>query len=451
MNSMLGINCWPRWSKLLVAVALLVPAIAGAVLPFATDQALPSLAPMLEQVQPAIVNISTTTQRNDQNLFFQSPFFQHPLLQPRQRSESSLGSGVIVNARRGYILTNHHVIDKADTITVTTQDGHELLATIVGSDPASDVAVIQVAADHLTEIAIGESAKLRVGDFVVAIGSPFGLSQTVTSGIVSALGRSNLGIEGYEDFIQTDASINPGNSGGALVNLRGELIGINTAIFSRGGGSVGIGLSIPVDMAMALLQQLVEHGEVQRGLLGVRLIDLTPTFATKLGLPDAKGAVITEVIANSAAAEKGLRAEDVILQFNAATIENRSDLRNAIGLVRPGTTARLDYYRDGKRQQIEVTIKEPVSITTFSGRPGQLLSGARFQNYLNDPTRPGIVVAEVQPGSPAAAAGLQENDLIIGVNRQRVHNVEEMEQQLRGQAQWLELIRDNRKLLLVIK
>ncbi len=285
---------------------LILPPLAKGALPFSLDgERLPSLAPMLVDVQPAVVNISTTNHiRENDSPLMQDPFFRRFFNIPRQqRPQSSLGSGVVVDAQKGYVVTNYHVIDKADEITVTTKDGRSLDATLVGSDKDSDIAVIQVKSENLTEIKMGNSSSLRVGDFVVAIGSPFGLSQTVTSGIVSALGRSGLGIEGYEDFIQTDASINPGNSGGALVDLRGELIGINTAILSRGGGSVGIGLSIPIDMVKALMEQLIEHGEVKRGLLGVAMQDLTPSLADAFGISGEKGAVVSQVIPGSTAEE----------------------------------------------------------------------------------------------------------------------------------------------------
>lgn len=262
--------------------------------PSAVDgQPLPSLAPMLKRATPAVVNISTRTQIQEaEHPLLRDPFFRHFFgipNQPRRRESSSLGSGVIVDSRRGYVLTNNHVIDKADEITVTLNDGRRLNGKLVGADPESDIAVVKITPERLTELPIGDSDKLEVGDFVVAIGNPFGLGQTVTSGIVSALGRSGLGIEGYEDFIQTDASINPGNSGGALVNLRGELVGINTAILAPSGGNVGIGFAIPANMATRIMTTLVEHGEVRRGLLGITVQDLSHELAQAFSLPDGQG------------------------------------------------------------------------------------------------------------------------------------------------------------------
>src|SRR5690625_927487 len=291
-----------RRTLVLTCLALLMgPAtLAASPLPAAVEgEELPTLAPMLERVQPTVVNIATSGRaRVQENPLFQDPsfrrFFDLPQ-QPRERRTSSLGSGVIVDADNGYILTNHHVIQRADEITVTLNDGREIEATVVGSDPETDLAVIQVEADGLSAIEIADSEQVRVGDFVIAIGNPFGLGQTVTSGIVSALGRTGLIPEGYEDFIQTDASINPGNSGGPLVNLRGELVGINTAILSPAGGNVGIGFAIPTRMASNVMQQLIEHGEVRRGMLGVSVQDLTPELAEAFDITTTtRGVIITE-------------------------------------------------------------------------------------------------------------------------------------------------------------
>ena len=389
---------------------------------------LPSLAPMLETVQSSIVNISTTTTiRAQEHPLMQDPFFRRFFNTPRQqRPKNSLGSGVIVDADKGHVITNHHVIDKADKITVTTKDGREMKAQLIGSDPASDIAVIKVTPDNLTEIPVGVSADLRVGDFVVAIGSPFGLSQTVTAGIVSALGRSGLGIEGYEDFIQTDASINPGNSGGALVNLRGELVGINTAILSRSGGSIGIGLSIPVDMAVSLMNQLLEYGDVRRGLLGVRMQDLTPVLADAFGVPGKNGAVVADVIDGSAAENIGIREGDVIVKFNNRQIENSADLRNAVGLLRPDSSAVIEYYRDSSLIKQEVTIKDNDYLASTSEAGHHRFEGARFKNMNSNEYGQIVVVESLKPGSPAAFTGLETGDIILGINQRKVHSIEEM-------------------------
>ena len=429
---------------------------AHALLPARVDgEPLPSLAPMLENVLPAVVNISTTTRiRATDHPLMQDPFFRR-FLGPREREGSSLGSGVIVDAVNGYILTNHHVIDRADEITVTTNDGRSMEATLVGSDEDSDVAVIQVRGDNLQAIAIGRSAELRVGDFVVAIGSPFGLSQTVTSGIVSALGRSGLGIEGYEDFIQTDASINPGNSGGALVNLRGELVGINTAILSRGGGSIGIGLSIPVDMAGALMAQILEHGDVQRGILGVAMQDLTPRLAEAFGIPGIRGAVVSQVVPGSAAEEIGMRSGDVIVGFNNAEIHDSADLRNAVGLLRTGDKGTVAFYRGGRLIEREVTIHDPRKVANVQGKApeGSRFAGAAFEGVTSEDGEKAIRVTGIEPGSPAARTGIVPGDVIYSVNRRRIESVDDLSNVVERSdgVLLMRLLRDGRALFLVVK
>ena len=429
---------------------------AHALLPARVDgEPLPSLAPMLENVLPAVVNISTTTRiRATDHPLMQDPFFRR-FLGPREREGSSLGSGVIVDAANGYILTNHHVIDRADEITVTTNDGRSMEATLVGSDEDSDVAVIQVQGDNLQAIAIGRSAELRVGDFVVAIGSPFGLSQTVTSGIVSALGRSGLGIEGYEDFIQTDASINPGNSGGALVNLRGELVGINTAILSRGGGSIGIGLSIPVDMAGALMAQILEHGDVQRGILGVAMQDLTPRLAEAFGIPGSRGAVVSQVVPGSAAEEIGMRSGDVIVGFNNAEIHDSADLRNAVGLLRTGDKGTVAFYRGGRLIEREVTIHDPRKVANVQGKApeGSRFAGAAFEGVTSEDGEKAIRVTGIEPGSPAARTGIVPGDVIYSVNRRRIESVNDLSNIVERSdgVLLMRLLRDGRALFLVVK
>ena len=446
-----------RLRFLIFLIAMSVAPTGQAVLPIALNgEELPSLAPMLERVRPAIVNISTTTIiETREHPLLQDPFFRRFFESPRrQRPSSSLGSGVIVDAEKGYVITNHHVIDKADVITVTTVDGLELEAQLVGSDPASDVAVIRVDAENLTEIRLGDSRQLRVGDFVVAIGSPFGLSQTVTSGIVSALGRSGLGIKGYEDFIQTDASINPGNSGGALVNLRGELIGINTAILSRGGGSVGIGLSIPIYMVSSLMNQLVEFGEVKRGLLGVQMQDLTPALARAFGISGEKGAVVSEVISGSAAEEKGIREGDVIVGVDDTDIDSSADLRNAIGLLRPGDQARIEFYREGEKNEVMVRIKEFDEMMSNAPVFIEQLEGAHFKTVPPgaDVGR-GVVVIGIEPNSPAASSGLRAKDVIIGINQEGIADIKDMKRVV-GKSHGvllIKLIRNSRVLFLVIQ
>ncbi len=393
---------------------------------------LPSLAPMLEKTMPAVVNIATRSRiRTQDNPLLRDPFFRFFFRTPERRQEQatqSLGSGVIIDAAKGYVLTNNHVIDKAAEITVTLKDGRQLNAKLVGTDPDSDVAVIQIPAENLVAIKVSDSDDVRVGDFVVAIGNPFGLSQTATSGMVSALGRSGLGIEGYENFIQTDASINPGNSGGALVNLRGELIGINTAILAPGGGNVGIGFAIPSNMAMKLTQQLVEYGEVRRGLLGIRAQDLTPDLGQAFGLSaDVRGAVVVQVVEDSAAEKAGLRSGDVIVTVNGKSIRNGSELRNAIGLLRVGERIRLGILRDGRQRELVAEVAAPVVSSIRGEELDARLAGATLADADAVGGRrmriEGVVITEVERGSPAARAGLRPGDVVTSVNRQVVKNV----------------------------
>jgi len=329
------------------------------------NQALPTLAPMLERATPAVVNISTegrvVMQRHP---LLEDPFFRRFfgfLDGPQERRTQSLGSGLVVDAAQGYVVTNYHLIDQADTITVTLLDGRQLNASVIGSDPETDVAVLQIPAENLTALPLADSNELRVGDFVVAIGNPFGLGQTVTSGIVSALGRNRLGIEGYEDFIQTDASINPGNSGGALVNLRGEVVGINTAIIAPGGGNVGIGFAIPSNIVQQLMTQLIAFGEVRRGRLGVSVQDLTPDLAQAFGISTTQGAVIARVLPDSAAQRAGLKTGDIVVAINDRPIRDAQDLRNAIGLSWVDSWVSLAILREGKPMSLRVRLSEPTT------------------------------------------------------------------------------------------
>jgi serine protease DegQ len=347
----------------LSALALVPPASAG-IPPVAGDAPLPSLAPMIRKVSPAVVNVRTRGTVHDtgaQNPLSQDPFFRRffdlpPGSAPREHLFRSAGSGVIFDARQGYIVTNAHVVENADEITVTLQDGRDLKAGVVGSDKPSDVAVLRVSADGLAQMPLGDSSRLEVGDFVVAIGNPFGLQHTVTSGIVSGLSRTGINPDGYEDFIQTDASINPGNSGGALVNLRGELIGINTEIISSNGGNVGIGFAIPVNMARSVVDQLIRYGGVKRGQLGVSMYTVTPDIAHSLGLPGAVGALVSQVVDGSPAEKAGLRVGDVITSVNGLPVKSNSELRNAIGLLRVGDRVDIGLVRDGKLARVTAVI-----------------------------------------------------------------------------------------------
>src|SRR5689334_2946563 len=348
-----------------VAVAALATVPLPAAMPPAIGETpLPSLAPMIRKVSPAVVNIATRgtiRERGAQNPLLDDPFFRRffdvpPDNGPRARPFQSAGSGVIFDARSGYIVTNAHVVENASEITVTLQDGRDLKAEIIGSDTPSDVAVLKVKPDGLTQIPLGDSAKMEVGVFVVAIGNPFGLQHTVTSGIISGLSRSGINPDGYEDFIQTDASINPGNSGGALVNLRGELIGINTAILSRSGGNIGIGFAIPVNMARSVMDQLVSFGAVKRGLLGVTTHNVTPEIAQIYGLTDAQGALVSQVVEGSAAEKAGIRTGDVITSINGQPLKTNSELRILISQLRAGQKVEVGLVRDGKPRKVTATI-----------------------------------------------------------------------------------------------
>ena len=409
--------------------------IASAALPWAVDdQPLPSLAPMLERAVPAVVNISTVTRiEAAEHPLMRDPFFRRffDIPQRQLRPEgNSLGSGIVVDAERGLVLTNQHVIAKATEIRVTLQDGRSLVAELVGADPETDIAVLRIPADDLTALPVADSDSLKVGDFVVAIGNPFGLSQTVTSGIVSGLGRSGLGIEGYESFIQTDASINPGNSGGALVNLRGELVGVNTAILAPGGGNIGIGFAIPANMARSVMMQLVEYGAVRRGLFGVTMQDLTPELAAALGIDLRDGAVINGVEPESAAAAAGVREGDVILAINGAKVKGADDLRNRFGLLRVGDRVELDVLRGGKTRRVTGMIGDPYRAFVEGARISDTLAGALLGELDRRDGVPALPVGTVEPGSAAWLAGLREGDRIVQVNGYRVSSLRDVERVL---------------------
>ena len=405
------------------------PAMAG--LPASVNGvALPTLAPLVERTRPAVVNIATRGHANVQNNpllndpFFRR-FFENFGNMPQQRETRSLGSGVVINASKGFIVTNHHVVEGADEIQITLHDGKEFKATLVGSDPEADVALLKVDVKNLTDIPMSDSDKLRVGDFAVAIGNPFGLGQTVTSGIISALGRTGLGIEGYEDFIQTDASINPGNSGGALVNLNGELIGINTAIIAAGGhGNVGIGFAIPINMVRQIVDQLIEFGEVRRGMLGVIMQDLTPELSKAFGLKRHNGVVISKVIENSAAEEAGLKAGDVVISINGSPIKSSSAMRNVVGMLRVGEKMKMEVIRDNRRKIITAVIKDKEDEAVAGKKVHARLAGATIEQ-LNEAGDDYLIVAEVEQNSPAWNSSIRKGDIILSVNRIPVKTLEE--------------------------
>lgn len=392
-----------------------------------------SLAPMIERVSPAVVNISVSGNVDVDNPLADNPFFRG-FLEPQQRPVRGSGSGVIVNAEEGLVLTNHHVIENADSINVMLLDNRTTQATVIGSDPASDLAVLRIAADGLEQIELGDSEQLRVGDFVVAIGNPFGFSHTVTSGIVSGLGRSGVNPDrnAYEDFIQTDASINPGNSGGALVNLEGQLIGINSAIVSRTGGNIGIGFAIPVMMASYVMEQIIEYGSVQRGLLGVTISAVRPEWVEQYALEDTAGAFVTDVSAGSAAEAAGLRIEDVIVAIDGNRVDGPDSLRNLIGLNRPGESVSVEYIRDGRRATVTAELGSNEGTITALNPPvdpprdaAPVIEGVELAPDETTGGVAGLRVVSIDDASPAADAGLRRGDLILRLNRQRVTRVEQ--------------------------
>lgn len=433
----------PRPSRRLaldvLVLAFALAPLSQAALPLAVDkEPLPSLAPMLERVTPAVVNISTITQiEAETHPLLRDPFFRYFFELPRKRRErenQSLGSGVIVDAQWGIVLTNHHVVDQAYEIDVRLRDGRELDAELVGSDPETDIAVLRIPAQGLTAVPWGDSDGLRVGDFVVAIGSPFGLSHTVTSGIVSALGRTGLGIEGFESFIQTDASINPGNSGGPLVDLHGRLVGINTAILAPSGGNVGIGFAIPVTMVRTVADQLLEHGEVRRGLLGVAVQNLTPELARALGIGNADGALVSRVEPGSAAEAAGLLPGDLIVAVNGQPVTGAGTLRARIGLLRIGTPLTLELIRKGARLQLKSTVADPYANYIDGKRLTPLLEGAKLGDLIEGAGRDrlsAIAVGTVAKDSPAWLTGLREGDTLLAINQKRVHDLKELGRILR--------------------
>jgi serine protease Do/serine protease DegQ len=455
-----NIKSWLVW----LAGLTLLAQVASAALPlnwFSEQGDMPTLAPMLDRSKPAVVNIATRSQvRRQDNPLLNDPFFRHFFdlpEQPRVRPQQSLGSGVIIDAREGLVITNNHVIRGADEITVSLNDGRNFQAEIVGSDPATDVALIKIPAENLSALPLADSESLRVGDFVVAIGNPFGLGQTVTSGIVSALGRSGLGIEGYENFIQTDASINPGNSGGALVNLRGELVGVNTAIFSpgRNPGNVGIGFAIPSNLVKQISDQLLEFGEVRRAYLGVQMQDITPELASAFDINAQQGAVVTHVVPNSAADEAGIKVGDVITSVDGARLANADSLRNTIGLMVVGQEVELDIIRNGKKQTLSAQVKQTRQ-TSPNGAVHPKLSGATFGDIEEDSPYfgkvEGVMLYSVKRGSPAWNAGLRSEDVITSVNRQPVDSLESFKPLVYNADQLLlNIVRGRRAMFLLLK
>ncbi|MGX0876702.1 serine protease DegQ [Roseovarius sp. MBR-154] len=440
------------------------PAVAQIAAVEPDERGIPTIAPLIDAVDDAVVNIAVVSERPAQMTpLFRDPFFQPflpPLEQLPPQRQMSAGSGVIVDAGEGYILTNNHVIENGDEIRVTLRDNRTYEAELIGRDPATDIAVLRIDANNLTEVPIGDSETLFVGDFVVAIGNPFGLGQTVTSGIVSALGRSGINPEGYEDFIQTDASINPGNSGGALITLDGNLVGINTAIIApNGGGNVGIGFAVPINMALSVMDQLVEFGEVQRGRLGVMIQDLTPDLSEALGVDAETGAIVSSVEPGTPADDAGLAAGDVIVAVDGEGVDGSADLRQRIGLRRPGDEVEIAYVRDGERLVTQVALADGGGPRLAERDRGEsdALAGVRLspldRNHPAWGAAEGVVVSEIAPGSRAAQAGLEAGDVITAVNRQRVGSIRDIDRALEDapNAVALTVWRDGRTLLIVLR
>jgi Do/DeqQ family serine protease len=451
----------PAHFGLAICAAALALSSQAALPPAVGDTPMPSLAPMVKRVRPAVVNIATrgtVRERSPQNPLLEDPFFRRffdiPEMGPRERQFQSAGSGVIFDAKNGYIVTNAHVVDNATEITVTLLDGRDLTATVVGSDVPSDVAVLKVPPENLTQIALGDSARIEQGDFVVAIGNPFGLQHTVTSGIVSGLGRSGINPDGYEDFIQTDASINPGNSGGALVNLRGELVGINSAILSRS----GIGFAIPVNMARSIMDQLITYGSVKRGLLGVNIVTLTPDMAKALSLPDhSQGVLVSQVTDESAAAKAGIRPGDVITAINGTSIKSNTELRNAIGLSRIGEKLDVALIRDRKPLHVDAVIVDIPQTTGGAAKKGEEPAGIGPVHpglagaTLADAPDGGVLIRAVEARS-VASQYFRAGDRIEGANRQTIATLKELRDVAnRGGALVLRVRRGNAVVLVPLR
>ncbi|CDT83359.1 Protease do [Vibrio coralliirubri] len=435
--------------------SIITPIQATAALPLSVgNEQLPSLAPMLEQVTPAVVSIAVEgKQVQRQQIPEQFQFFFGPE-QTRERPFRGLGSGVIIDAKKGHIVTNYHVINGADDIKVKLHDGREYDAELIGGDQMSDIALLKLEeAKNLTQIKVADSDKLRVGDFSVAIGNPFGLGQTVTSGIVSALGRSGLNLENFENFIQTDAAINSGNSGGALVNLNGELIGINTAILGPNGGNVGIGFAIPSNMMTNLTEQILDFGEVKRGMLGVQGGEVTSELAEALGYESSKGAFVSQIVPDSAADKAGLKAGDIIVSINGKRIDTFSELRAKVATLGAGKQIELGVVRDGKSKTFDVTLGESTNNKTQAEKLHEGLAGAELTNTTESDFATGVKVSSVAQGSPAEAYQLLKDDIIIGVNRQTVKNLAEFREILEKQPGVLALNiqRGDRTIYLVIR
>ncbi|MCC6915069.1 MAG: Do family serine endopeptidase [Rhodospirillaceae bacterium] len=421
------------------------------------------IADVLERVTPAVVSIQVREQEEASEL---SPLLQDPRFrrffgvpdrqqqqQQRREQRSGAGSGVIVDAKEGYVITNFHVVDNADDIAVTLKDRRTITAKVIGKDQATDLALLKIDAPDLTALPLGDMANMRVGDYVLAVGNPFALGQTVTAGIVSALGRSGFIDQGFEDFIQTDAAINPGNSGGALVNLKGELIGIPTVILSRSGGNVGIGFAVPASIVTNVMSQLIQSGEVSRGRIGVAIQDVTPDLAQNLGLSINRGALVSRVEAGSPADKAGIKAGDVVVSMNGADIEGSASLRNRVGMMPPDTKLKLAIIRDGEQRDVDVTTaKLDPAQAIAAAAPQERAEPSRIMGAVFENTRDGVRATDVEENSPAAAMGLQPGDIVTAVNRTQTRSVSDLEKALKNvkSQSVVRVKRDDRDVVLIV-
>ncbi len=435
------------------------------------------LPDVIERVVPAVVNISSKKviqTRSSQSNPFSDPFFRRffgdelyrRFNEPRERVHRSLGSGVIVS-ENGYIITNNHLVEKAEEVEVVLPDGREFDARIIGTDPRSDIAVIKIDSDDLPSVQLGDPMELRLGQTVLAIGYPYGIGQTVTMGIVSALGRTNLSIVDYENFIQTDAAINPGNSGGALINVNGELVGINTAILSRTGGNQGIGFAIPIDLAQSVMESIIDHGRVIRGWLGVVIQDVTPQLSEAFGLEEAKGTLISDVQDESPAERGGLERGDVVLSYGGRDVRGMNDFRQMVAMTEPGSEIEFEILREGKRKRLNVEIGEQPNLgegasiedledaSPFFLGVGLENITDRHRRHLDLPDDvEGVVITAVEEGSPAADAGLRIGDLIRELNKIRIEDLEDFNEALGGvggDSVLLLVYRDGSHLYMIIR
>lgn len=418
-----------------------------------------TIAPMLKNVMPAVVNIVTQGELPFPN----DPFLRHQLKEmnqgkmPKDNRFASVGSGVILDAQRGLIVTNAHVVSLAKFILVTLNDGRHYPAKKIGADNSTDIAVIQIAANHLSTIPLGDPNRLKVGDFVAAVGSPFGLNQTVTSGIVSGLHRSDLGIEGLENFIQTDAPINMGNSGGALVNMQGELVGINTALISNNGGNIGIGFAIPSNMVKSIVQQLLKFGKVHRGLMGILVQTLTPDLAEAFKMPGTKGAIVSQVLPFSPADAAGIKVGDIITSINNEVVDSNDDVHNIVGLVRIGESIDLDLLRDGKSLRFTIKTGNPKASEIKRRSNDPYLYGVRLREVSewlpNQGNIKGIKIINLEDYSPASLSGLIPGDIITSANHEPVFSIEQLEKVAHQSKNGLllNIIRDQGAGFIVIK